>query len=207
MAKANPIRHRWICICCHEERFVATYRNPTGLCQACSNRKGKTLLQRFWEQVNKEYACTCHSWDERCWTWTGRCTPGGYGEFKNPQASKTAHRFIYQATHGLLPSTVFVLHTPPCILKHCVRHLYAGSAQQNMNDKMAMGHHYTPFSRENFPHGEAFPSAKLTIAQVIEIRYFYDKGIMTPKAIAASFKISPRQVVRIGRREAWKRLP
>jgi hypothetical protein len=99
-----------------------------------------TVLERFWRAVDTETACACHDWDNRCWIWTGcRNKRSHYGVLSIGRTTVTVHVFAYTSEHGALEKGLCVLHTPPCRLRHCVRHLYAGSHQQKTNDAMALG--------------------------------------------------------------------
>ena len=50
-----------------------------------------------------------------------------------------AHRIVWEAVNGPIPEGMFVCHT--CDVPRCVNidHLFLGTAQDNMNDKMSKG--------------------------------------------------------------------
>ena len=80
----------------------------------------------------------------------------------------------YVAANGEPPEDrPFVLHT--CDNRPCVNpaHLYAGTHQQNMDDKVAR-------DRQARQRGEDAPAAKLTVAQVYEVRALVAAGQAQP---------------------------
>lgn len=147
MATDKRKQYLYICTSCKQERWSTAPGNPSGMCAQCAPGQGLSPIERFWLRVNKDIACSCHSWEDRCWQWTGSCNiKTGYGQFWIEKTNALAHRFIYQHEYGPLPKDIQVLHSPPCILRHCVRHLYAGTAKQNTQDIITM---------QRFPTGEA----------------------------------------------------
>jgi hypothetical protein len=72
-----------------------------------------------------------------CWTWTGPCDRGGYGRW----GKKLAHRLALAAAQGPIPAGKMALHrcdNPPCVNP---KHLYVGTASDNMRDALARGQH------------------------------------------------------------------
>jgi len=154
MPSAKDTRFLHVCTQCGAERFTTKKHNPSGLCAACARLLGRLPQQlhflpgavyaeesliRFWLKVDKESTCTCHAWEDRCWPWIGLITATtGYGSFALDGRPIGAHRFAYQAEHGLVARGIYVLHRPPCLMRHCVRHLYAGTPKQNTADIVAM---------------------------------------------------------------------
>lgn len=112
----------------------------------------------FWTQVQK--------FPNGCWLWTGCQTSraaGGtkYGCFYH-EGGTLAHRYSYVLHHGPIEARKNVCHH--CDVPLCVRpdHLYVGTQQRNMQDAS---------ERNRLHHdGERNPNAKLTAAQVAEIR-------------------------------------
>jgi hypothetical protein len=74
---------------------------------------------------------------EECWLWHGRSGPGGYGWLR----SLRAHRVSWELFLGPIPFGQHVLHrcdSPPCVNPG---HLFLGTHEENMADKIAKGRH------------------------------------------------------------------
>src|SRR5262245_38000495 len=96
------------------------------------------LIDRFWTKVDKTSSPDGH------WLWTGAVFKiGGYGMCSYTIAGKShvqpAHRVAYMLTEGPMPAGMYILHKPPCNIRHCVRHTYAGTQKQNLADAITMG--------------------------------------------------------------------
>lgn len=135
----------------------------------------------FWSKVDRRGA-------DECWLWRAAIksvkTPYGLVIFHGVQTH--AHRAAWILTHGPVPTGLHVLHK--CDNAQCVRpdHLYLGTHQQNMNDKMERGRHRVltgdawravhPARRgykqplERMARGSRVGSAKLTEMQVLRIK-------------------------------------
>ena len=74
-----------------------------------------------------------------CWLWTGYRNRGGYGELKHRGKRVLAHRLSWRLAHGNLPASLHVLHR--CDNPACVRpeHLFLGTNQDNVADRIAKG--------------------------------------------------------------------
>lgn len=77
-----------------------------------------------------------------CLVWTGAMTTDGYGRLKVNGRMERTHRAAWVAHHGPIPSeTPLVLHrcdNPPCSE---ISHLFLGTTQDNVTDKMEKGRH------------------------------------------------------------------
>ena len=180
--------------------------------------------QRFWSKVNKQVSCLCHQIDDACWLWEGNTNKQtGYGQFglreySNKWHSMGAHRFAYQSTHELLSSDVFVLHTPPCVTKLCMRHLYAGTRQDNTKDAILMErfasgdrhglrlhpeaaargiHNGNSTHPESRPRGEQHLSTKLSDNAVAMLRAEWATGTRRVCDLATQFGIHVTYASRI----------
>lgn len=91
-----------------------------------------TVEERFWQRV----ALT-----DECWPWLGAKNKNGYGTFSpTKELSKTlAHRFAWELYRGPIPEGMLVCHT--CDNPECTnpKHLFLGTPQDNMDDKVRKG--------------------------------------------------------------------
>lgn len=146
-------------------------------------------IQRFWRNVNRLDDETA------CWEWAKGKNRQGYGKFGMNNKNILAHRFIWIALHGPIPSHMRVCHH--CDNPSCVNpaHLFLGTQSDNMNDMFSKGR----ATRK----GEHNGRAKLTPFKVREIRTLYSEGGITQKQLAERFNIGKTQIGVIVRREQW----
>lgn len=95
---------------------------------------------------------------ETCWLWQGSVDRHGYATYGKP--SRLVHRYVYEQMIAP-PGDLQVLHR--CDNRRCVRpeHLFLGTNRDNVNDMLAKGRSLK---------GERSPRAKLTDAEVLELR-------------------------------------
>ena len=86
-------------------------------------------------------------------------------------------------------SFVTICDNPPCVN---IEHLFLGKCIDNSRDKMRKG-------RDRKAHGEKNGNAKLTEAQVKEIRASTDRGV----DLAARYGVSRDTIYRVRRRIFW----
>jgi hypothetical protein len=126
-----------------------------------------------------------------CWEWPNR-TKEGYADIIVNGRRTPAGRYAL-LLDGRDPTGFLACHhcdNPPCVNPD---HLYVGTHAQNVADSIARGR-----SRV----GEASPRAKITEADVREIRRMYASGVNFSK-LGAAFSISKQHAARIARRENW----
>jgi hypothetical protein len=156
-----------------------------------------SLLPNFWSKVDKT---------DSCWNWTASVNHHGYGQI-NGGSSKIkmtykAHRLSWLIHFGAIPDGLIVMHR--CDNRRCVNpeHLFVGTYADNTADMMAKGRQ----AKNNGLKGELNPCAKLTNAQVREIRALYvprNKRISKQKYIKAEelakmFNVSTASIYNIG---------
>lgn len=119
--------------------------------------------------------------DDECWEWQAG-TQGRYGLFHD-NGKIGAHVFSFKiANPGIVLSGLHICHT--CDNPLCVnpRHLFAGTAQDNANDKVKKG-------RSARLRGESSPHCKLSDEQISMIHELLSAGYKQQE-IANRFNIS-----------------
>ena len=130
-----------------------------------------------------------------CWNWTAGKDSDGYGQMRVGGRKRLCHRLSYEEHRGVIPAGQCVLHrcdNPACINPE---HLFLGTQPQNIADMIAKGR-----DRKACLKGEAHSQAKLTEADVIEIRAA--QGLSQTR-LGAIYGVSPSQIGQILRRENW----
>lgn len=152
----------------------------------------------FWDKVNKDSG-------SECWLWAGAVDPKtGYGKLSYPPRTRStarAHRISWHLATGRPLSDAAgldICHT--CDVRTCVNpdHLFLGTRTDNMRDAANKGRVRWPGLR-----GEKHPRAKLTEAQVIEIR----NSTESTKALSYKFGASYVAVSQARAGRSWKHLP
>lgn len=159
----------------------------------------RSIEERFWPKVQKSPEA------DGCWLWMGRRVHlrGGYGVMRaGPKGTGVvlAHRVAYKITYGPIPAGLHVCHrcdNPPCVRPD---HLFLGTPAENMADaaqkgRAASGERSGPQKHpERMPRGEKHASAKLTDAQVQEIRRLAEETSLSQREIAARFGVTPSNI-------------
>lgn len=133
--------------------------------------------------------------DGSCWDWQGTVDSDGYGQLGSRRMK--AHRVSYEIYVGTIPSGAGILHR--CDRPICVNpyHLRPGTQRENVDDAV---------SRDRVRKGERHGMAKLTEAQVIEIRRLRRAG-QSSDELSRMFGIGSRTVRSIVNRETWRHVP
>ena len=139
------------------------------------------VAERFWSCVDRS--------GTGCWEWHGRRDENGYGRTSvGGRHNYGAHRVAWELTHG--STTLHVLHrcdNPPCCNPD---HLFLGTNRDNAIDRHAKGR------SKNLGRGALHPMAKLTAAEVAEMRALRANG-WTQIRLAQRFGISRGNVSKI----------
>jgi predicted XRE-type DNA-binding protein len=149
----------------------------------------KRKIELFWTHVNKNgplppnYAVNLYPEiaGTRCWLWEGQLERNGYGRVKVQGKGKKAHRIAWQIKHGFIPKGKKILHK--CDNRACVRHLFLGTMKDNSLDMVAK-------NRFDKRKGENTNKAKLSNAQVLQIRRLYAKGDLSQRDLSAMFGVT-----------------
>lgn len=155
------------------------------------------VVQRFWSKIAVAESAAC-------WLWNASTDKDGYGKFQislggsSNQLHIRSHRLAYFLATGELPPVV--LHscdTPSC---NNPAHLFGGTQRENRADcvakeRQARGSALT--KNRTYPRGENAFHAKLTDAQIVEIRSRF-----VPRcgvgALAREFGVSLQTISNIG---------
>lgn len=105
-----------------------------------------------------------------CWIWKGAPNKAGYGTFRLHGKRRIASRAAVEIFTGAISDGLFVCHR--CDNRRCANpdHLFVGTQKDNMSDASNKGRMVNVGPRPGQFAGEKSNSAKLTIAQVVEIR-------------------------------------
>lgn len=135
--------------------------------------------------------------EDGCWDWNGAVNHFGYGTQSWRGRIMPAHRLLYMLTHGVSISKVLeVCHS--CDRPICVNpdHMWLGTHHENLRDASLKGR------MASLP-GEDSPVAKLSNADVIEIRRLFDTGDFTKAALGKMFDCTAMNILHIVKRQSW----
>ena len=144
-----------------------------------------------------------------CWLWKGGLNGSGYGRlFSKDTGPLLAHRYSYTLHVGEIPDGLCVLHR--CDMPACVNpeHLFLGTRADNCRDRHAKsrdarGEFLAIHMRRVNRRGDKNPSAKLTAAQVAEIRTTYAAGGITHALLAGFYGVARETITRALRADTW----
>lgn len=140
-----------------------------------------------------------------CWEWNGLRDTRDYGIISGFGRQYMAHRISWKLHNNCeIPEGKFILHScdnPPCWNP---AHLRSGTQQENMEEMWSKG--------RGCPHpellcpGERNPHAKMTNANVMEIKYLLSQGARQ-KDLAERFGVSGTVISKIARGKGWRSIP
>jgi len=154
--------------------------------------KYTSLPDRFWSKVDEPN-------ENGCWLWNACKSASGYGLFLLDGKMERSHRLSIADAKGEIPAGMYALHkcdNPPCVWPD---HLYVGTPQDNMDDKVRRG-------RDRAAKGEEQGFSKLTEAQVREMRRAYKGGGVTQEALGEKYGITQTSTSRIVNRKLWSHI-
>jgi hypothetical protein len=137
--------------------------------------------------------------EDGCWAFTGSLNGWGYGKMRWEGKHYGAHRVSWEFHREPIPKGLCVLHH--CDRPWCVNpdHLFCGTDQDNVADMIAKGR--ADYNRR----GERQGGARLTEAQVREIRALLAKGSLYRWQIAKRFGVCEGTIsdIKLGKTWAW----
>lgn len=128
-----------------------------------------------------------------CWLWVGAMGSEGYGQLHYEGRSWRAHRFAWVRQFGTIPAGLQVCHK--CDVRSCVNtaHLFLGTHADNAADAARKGRK---------PHGSNNCNAKVTEAEVLEIRASNESQTV----LARRYGIKPVTISQIRTRKTWRHI-
>ena len=154
------------------------------VCQNCNFlNPHNTLEEIFWNQVLK---------GEGCWEWMGNLVTNGYGRVGCNNLFYSTHRLSYELAYGPIPDGMLVCHK--CDNRKCVRpnHLFLGTTQDNVDDKMRKGRHV------------AGKHSVLTKEKVQAIISEYVPGEVTYATLGEKYGVSPSTIWKVIKGKSWR---
>lgn len=177
-------------------------------------------IKRFWSKIDVRGP-------EECWPWMANKNAKGYGNFRAANRQLRANRVALYLSTGVDPFPLEACHScdfPPCSNG---RHLSPGTTQANIAerdikgrtargdrsgprlhpDRMLRGdQHPNRIRPERMARGERQHLAKLSAAQVVEIRLLNHDGVSS-RALGIKFGVDKSTIKRIVRRKTWAHVP
>jgi len=142
-----------------------------------------------------------------CWLWIAGLGYNGYGQFGHMGKCIRAHRFSWELAHGEIPPGMNVCHK--CDTRSCVNpdHLFLGTAEENIADKVrkgrqAKGRSLALAQGNHKRFGELSPVSVLKSEQVIAIR----SDPRTNAEVARAYGVGESTIRSIRIRQTWKHL-
>ncbi len=152
--------------------------------------------RQFWRRVDRRG-------EDECWLWTGYVHRSGYGWFERWGDRVPATHAALRFADGVdVPSGMVVCHR--CDNPGCVNpaHLWIGTHTDNMQDMIAKGRGGGKGGRDA-ARGEDHGMAKLSQAEVDDIRALHAGGGVTQAALSRQFGVSRAQIQRILSGARW----
>ena len=204
--KSCDRRGAWNCLCdCGKPHRSTGSALTDGRCGSCGCSKAMASAEasaaRFWSRIDKNGPVPAHRPElGPCWLWVGATQTKGYGRVWFRGIVWGTHRLAWFLTHGEVPEDKQVCHhcdNPPCCRPS---HHFLGTNQENVADMLRKGRYVVG----NRPLGAAVHSARLTEANVVEIRRRYDGSRASVLQLAAAFSVTPQNIKSIVDGRTWR---
>lgn len=168
----------------------------------CS-RKCSSLFRRdnhyseYEEKIKERILRNIEIFPSGCWIWKSFKSKSGYAEITWKGEKKRTNRISFEVFKDKIPTGMYVCHT--CDNPLCVNpdHLYIGTHQDNIDDKLKKG-------RQS--KGKEIGRSKLDEEKVNEIRRIAEKEEFSHERIGEIFGVSQSCISRIVKRLTWKHI-
>jgi len=133
-----------------------------------------------------------------CWPWKGFIARNGYGYVSFHRKDMLGHRVSYIVNRGPIPEGMHVCHrcdNPACVNPN---HLFLGTHQDNMDDKVRKGRQ---------PRGERNGGVKLSDAQVARIKVELAERTESNNKIARRYGVGRKAIDFIESGRNWAHIP
>jgi predicted XRE-type DNA-binding protein len=146
-------------------------------------------LNSVWGYIDKRE-------QNECWEWT-KSLSSGYGRMRVGGRKMLAHRIVYELMNGSIPKHTLILHK--CDNRKCCNpdHLFIGSHQDNMDDKMNK-------HRCNSPFGEEHGRSKLKKDDISEIKRLYLETNVSQRKLSTIFGVTQANIWYIINNKSWR---
>ena len=152
-----------------------------------NNKEYKNIEEAFLAKIDKT---------NECWEWFGPKNESGYGHLTFGGKIYLTHRFSYKYFFGGIPENMYVCHK--CDNPSCVnpKHLFIGTPNDNVQDKMQKQRHRVLKGFDN-------SCSKLNKEILLKIRDKLNKGEKGAH-IAKEFNLSPMTISNIKLNKSWR---